>query len=368
MRIIASFLALGLIAGLSAPAEAQALACGGEYTVKRGDTLQRLTNAAYGPGKSWQLLYRPNRSVVGANPSLIEVGMVLTIPCREGQATAPDTAAAAPATTAAATETAVIAAPVVSASLPGGIRMITGTDWAPFSNQDQEQGGMITEIVDVALKSATDDDGFKIDFINDWSAHMQPLIQDGAYDFTFPWFRPNCSVIEKLGPGSQFRCNNLAWSDPLFEQIISYYMRASDANKPSDHTGLFGRTLCRPKGYALFMLEEKDLVEPNITLVTPLSPADCFEQLVAGEVDAVILASMVADDAIARNEMANEIEEQPELATIATLHAVTSINNPDKDRQIAAINAGIKELRESGKWFEIVQRHLIAHARLTASN
>ena len=63
------------------PAQAQSLACGGDYTVARGDTLQKISRLAYGPDASYNALYKANRSVVGANPSLIEVGMVLTMPC-----------------------------------------------------------------------------------------------------------------------------------------------------------------------------------------------------------------------------------------------------------------------------------------------
>ncbi|MEO1613501.1 MAG: transporter substrate-binding domain-containing protein, partial [Pseudomonadota bacterium] len=174
-------------------------------------------------------------------------------------------------------------------------------------------------------------------------------------------------AIDKLGPISVSRCTDLAWSDPLFEQIIGYYMRADDASKPTDHVGLFGRTVCRPDGFATFMLEERDLVEPNVTLVRPASPTTCFELLASGEVDAVVMATMVGDDAIANLSDASNIEEQPQLSTIATMHAATSVNNPNKDAHLAVLNEGIANVRESGKWFEIVQRHLVAHARRTTN-
>ena len=77
MRLTALIGAFGLTAMFSAGAEAQSLACGGEYTIKRGDTLMKVTRMAYGEGLSWNYLYKANRGVVGPNPSLIEVGMVL---------------------------------------------------------------------------------------------------------------------------------------------------------------------------------------------------------------------------------------------------------------------------------------------------
>ncbi|MEO1612567.1 MAG: LysM peptidoglycan-binding domain-containing protein, partial [Pseudomonadota bacterium] len=193
----------------STPAEAQTLSCGGTYTIQRGDTLQKVTRMAYGEGLSFNFLYRANRDVIGPNPSLIEVGMVLQVPCRDGQtagAAAPQTVsttATASASSSTGTVTGETAAPtgaVGVSRIRGGdrIRMITATDWAPFSNEDQAQGGMITEIINVASESVMEQTEFQVDFINDWGAHMEPLISDGAYDFTFPWFRPNCEAIDKL--------------------------------------------------------------------------------------------------------------------------------------------------------------------------
>lgn len=370
MRFSALVCALGLTAAIGAGAQAQSISCGGSYTIERGDSLQKVTRMAYGEGLSWSYLYNINKDVVGPNPSLIEIGMVLQVPCRDGQTPSATRASAPAASTAAAAAPA--AAPARTGEIASAsarrpvLRLVTASDYAPFHDQNDPNGGMVTEIADVALAQVVQPGGYRIDFINDWSAHLDPLISDMAYDFALSWFRPNCDVIEKLGPGSQFRCNNLAWSDPLFEQIIAYYMRADDANKPAAHQGLFGRTLCRPAGYSVFMMEEKDLVEPNIKFVSPSGPSGCFEMLMSGEADAVVLGSMAADDAIGRMGIADQVEEQPQLATIATLHAVTSINNPNKEEQIALFNSGVQKLRESGKWFEIVQRHLIKHARVTA--
>ncbi len=70
---------------ISTPAEAQSLACGGTYTIQRGDTLQKVTRMAYGEGLSYNFIYPANQHVVGPNPPQIEVGMVIRVPCRNGQ-------------------------------------------------------------------------------------------------------------------------------------------------------------------------------------------------------------------------------------------------------------------------------------------
>jgi LysM repeat protein len=61
-------------AGRSEPA-----AAGGSYTVQAGDTLSGIAQRFYGRSDDWRGLYQANRSQV-ANPGLIFVGQVLSLP------------------------------------------------------------------------------------------------------------------------------------------------------------------------------------------------------------------------------------------------------------------------------------------------
>ncbi len=62
---------------LPAHAETQ---CGGTYTISPGDTLNVIAQSIYGPDNA-ERLFELNRSVIGNNPNLIQVGMVLQTPC-----------------------------------------------------------------------------------------------------------------------------------------------------------------------------------------------------------------------------------------------------------------------------------------------
>ncbi|MEM8869794.1 MAG: transporter substrate-binding domain-containing protein [Pseudomonadota bacterium] len=349
-----TFLATSAFLGLmSGAAAAQSIECGTDYTVRPGDTLSNISVAAYGDRSNFQLIYNANSATIGRNPSIIEVGDRFFIPCVD----APVVPSSANAENIRTEETVELVEPVEDRV----ITFVTGTDWAPFQNQDQEQGGMITEVVNVAMSKVRAPEGYKIDFINDYSAHLQPLLSDLHYDISFAWFRPNCDKIELLGEGSKFRCNNLDWSEPLYEQVIGFYTRA-DAAKPLTHTDMFGSTVCRPAGYATFMMEEHGLVPPVITLERPTSPMDCFEGLVDGTYDMVVQAVDVADDAISKIEGARDVVYRNDvLDTVATMNAVVSKNNPNKEVYMALLNEGINELKDSGEWFEIVRRHLAEH-------
>lgn len=55
------------------------------YTVKPGDTQEKIARKFYGDGseKSWRKIYDASRVAIGSNPSQIKVGMVLAIPGRK---------------------------------------------------------------------------------------------------------------------------------------------------------------------------------------------------------------------------------------------------------------------------------------------
>lgn len=50
------------------------------YTVQQGDTLSSIAVRAYGNESLWEYIYLANATVIGSNPNLLSVGMVLYIP------------------------------------------------------------------------------------------------------------------------------------------------------------------------------------------------------------------------------------------------------------------------------------------------
>jgi len=339
--------------GSATPVAAQAAACGSTYTIRSGDSLSKLAASVYGDAAAFQIIFSANADVIGSNPGLIKVGSRIEIPCLDNVVAS----TAAP-----------IAQDVGVERLPfpdtRQIRVAQGTNWAPFANEDQAQGGMITEIANVALANSANGTPYKIDFINDWGAHLTPLVTDHAYDFSISWFKPNCEVVDRLGEDSQFRCNNFDWTDPLFEQVFAYYTRAGEP-EVTEYSAFFGKTVCRPAGYATFQLEENDLKEPNITLVRPTDPAECFTGLVAGDVDVVAIAVDTGEGIMVETGTTDAVRTNEQLAQVLTIHGVISKNNPQGEAMLAEFNSGLAAIKESGEWFEIVRRHLSEFRAMT---
>lgn len=49
------------------------------YTVKKGDTLYKISKNVYGEGKHWKAIYQANKNVI-TNPSALQLGWKLKLP------------------------------------------------------------------------------------------------------------------------------------------------------------------------------------------------------------------------------------------------------------------------------------------------
>ena len=361
LRVCLSVLTAAFVAASGDPAAAQEIPCGSLYRVAPGDTLSKIATRAYGTG-DYQTIFQANQDFL-PDISRIEVGDELLIPCLDG--TGPKTRREALALGIGTGGGGDTPAPEASASaiLPAGdgIGFLTGSDFAPFAHRALPEGGMITELVRLALARAAPEREVNISFVNDWSAHLG-LLDQGAYDLGFPWYRPDCAKADRLSQSMQQRCAGFDFSNPLFEVIIGYYTRAGDPLAgAAGYDGLFGRRICRPAGYFTFDLDQEGLREPNVTRIIPPTAADCFTWLMRGEVDVVTLNKSIAQAEISKLGLDGRVAEITALASSQTLHVVAPKGNAEGQAYLDLINAGLAELQSSGRWFEVVSRHLGAY-------
>lgn len=245
------------------------------------------------------------------------------------------------------------------------IRILTG-DYPPYSGADLPQSGMLTEIVVRALEQTAPGRQTRVSFVDEWGLHLSVLLPDGAYDIGLPWFRPDCSKMDLLSAGMRRRCTDFLWSQPLHEVVIGYFVRAGDPLETSlDYAELEERVICRPEGFYTFDLEQKGLGSGPVSLLRAATPQACVASLMAGEADVVAMSVTVVEGVLAEQGLFGQVAEIPALADILTLHALSARTNPLGRVYLTLINRGLRTLRESGEWFEVVARHLAAHSART---
>ncbi len=351
------------------------------YTVRPGDTLSQIANAA-GVSNGYQGVYASNRNVL-SNPNIIEVGMKLTIPCADGSEPTTDAVAetdpvveaiAAPVVEAIvepAVEPAVEPIPQVTAAPVdlATLKFLTGGNYAPFVDEKLPGGGMMVEIITAAMARGDADQDIKFTVINDWGAHLTELLPSGAFDAGFPWFLPDCNKMDLYSEGTKARCTDFDASDPLFEIAVGYYAKPGNAaSSAATYDDLKGKRLCRPEGWFTFDLEAQGLVEPAVTMLVPPTQVDCWRALEDDQVDVVTFDALPAEADIATLKISDNVKEIMPLAGIVTSHVFIPKNNPNGKAYMGMINQGLADIRSDGTWFSIVSTRMREHEEMNASD
>ena len=349
-------LTAALVAGLFAfsGTAAQSQSCGSDYTVVSGDTLSKISYRAYDDSNQWSLIFYSNQNVIGSDPSRIFPGQTYRIPCPGEPTISPVSANP--------TEQPSRAA-VVDA---GGITLVTADDYRPFTDRALPDGGMITDIVRTALTREADGDDAKainISWVNDWSAHLNPLLSRHAFDMGFPWFRPNCERYDDLDDPAKFRCDTFHFSEPVFEILVLFFTNKGSSFTFTSDEQVVGKRLCRPAGYFTFDLDKDGrnwVKEEKVTLLRPQTVDECFKMLERDEVDAVALNEFTGRGAIANLGMNDKVTAIEKPVSVLNLHVVIAKTHPRAGILLDHVNRALKDLKGTGAYGEIIDKHLSA--------
>ena len=369
LRILTAASSVAILLSLSGISSAQGATCGGVHSVKSQETLSSISVKYYGSPRSWRKIYNANYKTVGTNPAFILPGQSLSIPCKNSKTVkVPVT----PVKTAAVQQPTAVQAPAVNTSAPSGdlslpkIRVLTGGDYKPFTDQKLPNGGMITDIVDRSLSSqqlAVAGPNSKLSWVNDWAAHLDPLLVNKAFDIGFPWFKPDCSKYDALDKPAKFRCDKFHFSQPVFEILVLFFKRKGTEFTFKSDDDVIGSKICRPSGYFTFDLDEKGrnwVKDKKITLVRPQTVEECFRLLQSGGVDAVALNEFTGKASLKKLSMNDSITTIDKPVSILTLHVVVAKTHEKAKALLAYVNAGLGRIRSNGVYGAIVDSHLTA--------
>ena len=333
---------------------AQAETCGGIYKVQPGDSLSMIADSLYKDAKKWTAIHQQNIDRIGPKPNNLTVGMKLDLLCINGLPKGLEGGKDI------AVEAAAVVAPVVTqgtgARVVERINLVTGDDYAPFTDRKLDKGGLITELVQRAMEEAAPTEGFAIHWVNDWDSHLGTLLEQGLLDASFPWSEPNCTLMP-----DEYRCQTFLFSDPLFEILELVYtdrQRPVTFDKDSD---LEGKTLCRMAGYSIWELDQDGrnwLKDGKIKLERPERISDCFQMLVDGKVDAVLIDEFAGKAALKEMSLLDRVEALPRPVNLEPLNILIHKGNPRAQEIVDTINAGLAKLKASGEYQRITGEHL----------
>jgi polar amino acid transport system substrate-binding protein len=261
-----------------------------------------------------------------------------------------------------------VAAPEAAYSTSSHVRrveLLTAEGYAPYTGRLLEGGGMLTDVISAAMGLVKEETrgrfDYSISWVNDWTAHLNPLLMTHAFDAGFPWERPDCDGGTLLDASSQFRCQKFFFSDALTEVATYVFVRKDSRIKTLNSEDIAGSTLCRPSVRLTHELDQggRDwLKDGKIKLVRPNTIDECFRLLDNATVDGVVEAELVGRASINALGMADRVQSIEQPLALTSLHAVVSKSHPQARTILYYINTSMAKLRDSGEYERILARHL----------
>jgi polar amino acid transport system substrate-binding protein len=357
------FIAVMVGASCLITTRSSAQTCGADYTLKPGDTLADIARTVYGNPSQWNIIYYANQDRLGENATLLVPGFSLKIPCLAG--TGKPAAAAPVETPPAGAQPAAETAPFQLSSMLGRIEFLTAEGYAPFTGRDLPQGGMLIDLLQSAMnlikeqaKGAFD---YRVSWVNDWSAHLNPLLITRALDAGIPWSKPDCNRPESLGKADQYICQKFFFSDPLYESVTVLFVRNDGSFNFERDEQVVGKTLCRTKGWSTFDLDKDGrnwVKDGKITLMQPQRAEDCFRLLDEGTVDAAVIAELTGLAVAKAMGMGDRVHAAGRPINIETMHVIIAKTHPNSRTVLYYVNNSLARLKETGAYDAITAKHL----------
>ncbi len=229
-----------------------------------------------------------------------------------------------------------------AAAASAQVTLLTGDDYAPFTDSNLPEGGMATEVVRTAFTRM----GEPLDILfRPWERGMVET-KAGKYLATFPWSYNDERNVD------------FAYSDSLYSFNQYFFTKAGSEMTDLEDATLQGKKVCLAISYTTAGLD--DWVERGvIELVRPPEMPACFRMLQAGRVDLIRLNNVIAEATIKSEGLDRSNFSFIDTPVRETVQRVMfSRVHPRTEELLPAFDAMLNEMKSDGTIDAIMARHL----------
>ncbi len=224
------------------------------------------------------------------------------------------------------------------------VEIVTGNEYAPFTDQKLPEGGFATELVKKVVESMGQTPNFR--FLP-WRRGFE-MTASGEAMATFPYARN--SEREAV----------TQYSDPLFTiQTKVFYHK----DRPIDYKtieDLYGKTLCNPTGYVIYDNLKAPIKEEKIKLQEPSDMITCARFLGIGRSD-FILTNKLSLQAVAEQAgVWNNLAAAEKTFIPNYQHLIVGKQNKAGAEFLQKFNEHLKKFRASEAYAALVVKHGLA--------
>jgi len=219
---------------------------------------------------------------------------------------------------------------------------VASGSFPPFTSESMPNGGLTTEIVDLAISSMGHE--LSVSYLPWRRGHIQTL--SGEFFGTYPYSK------------NDERLKVWYFSKALYELEEVFFSQKSNPIDYSSTSDLQGKSVCKPVGYNLFGL--KGLLEKGvISIEQPSNLKACFSMLSLGRVDLVMTNPKTAWDMIkALNLDSGDFRQLSQPFEKNTHHFIVPKTNAKGEAFIKQFDDALLRLKQNGTIQKILKKHL----------
>lgn len=220
------------------------------------------------------------------------------------------------------------------------VKLASG-DWLPYTAQQLPDGGMLTDVVQLAFKRVG------LEATLDWLPWKRgyELTKIGQFDATFPYAR------------KPDREQDFLYSDVLYGGVRSAYARPGSGIDPANVESFRGKRYCVPNGFIIYPQMDVLLKDGALEMQQPASLAICAKMVAMGRADFYLTEAVAGDAALRQAGVGANVVRLVKPFERAEYFLIVSKSRPNGAALIAQFNRGLKRLKADGEYQRIVKRH-----------
>lgn len=233
----------------------------------------------------------------------------------------------------------------------------------PLADEHMAEGGLIMALVRASLAQSGPGGlaGAELDLRWTKAAPTPPPLSQATTEVALPVEGADCEHPNALTQSLAVLCDNAVFSDPLLQIVVALFAPADSTFKFDTDEGIVGKTICVIQDHDVSALNGGGRSWVSLKRVSVLRRStllDCVAAVQGRAAHAFAASDLEGRFLLTRLGLAQAFAMQARPLATRGVHAVVSRDNARADELIGAINRGLKQLKQSGAYATVVQKHL----------
>ena len=233
----------------------------------------------------------------------------------------------------------------------------------PLADEQLPDGGVVLALVNASLGRAGLGAASEISVKWTGSALTPQLLKDPSIDLSLPVESADCDNPNNLNHASAALCDSAVFSEPILQVVLSLFTSSNSSFKFDTDRSIFGKTVCLSRDHDLSALNGNGrnwVSMKRVIVVRRATLLDCVAAVQANDADTFVATDLEGTHLLRRLGLAPYFTLLARPLATGGIHAVVSRDHARGPDLIAALNTGLKKLKEGDTYASIVQKHLIA--------